>query len=78
MKRLIKPVLIVVVFVAGAFSGAGAQAHYTQLQVALADLQAARYHLSLAPIDPAGHRGTAISMLDATIQQVQLGMSGDR
>jgi hypothetical protein len=75
-----KPVLIaIVVFLTGIACGvASAQVRQTHLQIALGDLQAARYHISASPIDMAGHRGSALSMLDGAIEQVRLEMDAPR
>ncbi|HXP93688.1 MAG TPA: hypothetical protein VN905_09485 [Candidatus Binatia bacterium] len=77
MRRFVsKPVVVIAIFLAGLACGvaSAAQVHYSHMQIALADLQAARYQLSLAPIDIAGHRGSAIGMLDGAIEQVRLGL----
>ena len=74
-RSLVKPVVLAAIFLAGVTCGSvSAQARLTHMQIALADLQAARYHLNLAPMDNGGHRGSAISMLDGAIEQVRLGI----
>ncbi len=78
MRRFVsKPVVVIAIFLGGLVCGIASAAQaprYSHMQIALADLQAARYQLSLAPIDIAGHRGSAIGMLDGAIEQVRLGL----
>ena len=80
MRRFIsKPVAVIAVFLAGLTCGVVSASQVgrpapSHMQIALEDLQAARYQLSLSPIDSAGHRGSAISMLEGAIAQVRLGL----
>jgi hypothetical protein len=80
MRRFIsKPVVVIAIFFAGLSCGVVSASQVgrpapTHMQIALADLQQARYHIALSPIDNAGHRGSALSMLDGAIEQVRLGL----
>lgn len=77
MRRfVVKYVVVIAIFFAGLVCGvASAQMRQSHMQIALNDLQAARYQLDLAPLDTAGHRGSAIGMLDGAIEQVRLAIS---
>jgi hypothetical protein len=77
MRRSVtKYVVVIAIFFAGIGCGAAsAQIHASHMQIALNDLQMARYQLNLAPLDNAGHRGSALGMLDGAIEQVRLAIT---